>query len=373
MANEWWSAQLVLGQSNVSGVRANATFVNLQANQSASTPRPGWGMLSLGLLETLVVTAEAFNGSAGADCFLRPWGDGNAGQPVGTTPSSRCGLWYRPVGGRVARHSASELSVEGIELRSPLAAAPLGTERWTLTLRGQALRFAIRRTFRRSVRVITDRSPALIGSGEPGPIAGEAQLKSTVPMYSWLDPHMELNRSSATGFPYGNDQENPTGQCPWGWMETVSGSSPTLRIEPADVAFTTQRSAGTFFSWSIADLGSAMAIGVSTVNRSRGLALIECGVEPPEAISALPMPRIFSRSFRYFSSSVAPSILFIDLTFYYPASWPVTSYCFRLGSIHEWIPGVLDEDWPGIGGNGSMHRRLRANIPYLHAGNTSQL
>ena len=120
--------------------------------------------------------------------------------------------------------------------------------------------------------MITDRSPALIGSGEPGPIAGEAQLKSTVPMYSWLDPHMELNRSSATGFPYGNDQENPTGECPWGWMETVSGSSPTLRIEPADVAFTTQRSAGTFFSWSIADLGSAMAIGVSTVNRSRGLA-----------------------------------------------------------------------------------------------------
>ena len=31
LANEWWSAQLVLGQSNVSGVRANATFVNLQA------------------------------------------------------------------------------------------------------------------------------------------------------------------------------------------------------------------------------------------------------------------------------------------------------------------------------------------------------
>ena len=45
LATEGWSAQLVLGQSNVSGVRANATFVNLQANQSASTPRPGWGML----------------------------------------------------------------------------------------------------------------------------------------------------------------------------------------------------------------------------------------------------------------------------------------------------------------------------------------
>ena len=200
----------------------------LRLNQEGARPNRGF-------TGNLLASDDAFRSGTALLVEGLPWQASRARLPsdVDSGRSAERGAWLR---------------IGGIELGPE--SAPLAREEWTFELQGAQLRWHIRRTFLREVRVMADRFPALT-------------FRTAAEIPGFLDTAMSL--PGAAAYPLQVPERE--------WYEVVSPAlQQEIHLAPSGLRLESRRSSG-FFSYAKvpADGTSrAVSLGIETVDRARG-------------------------------------------------------------------------------------------------------